>query len=92
MPTQANNQNSADRQPASCRRQLPRYRRLKSGEVTFGKAATSCRVLNLSDAGAALQFQTTYGLPGTFELRLGSFTRNCRAAWATDTTIGVYFV
>jgi len=75
------------------RRALPRYRRLKSGEITFGKIAVPCTVRNLSDNGASLEFQSTWGLPARFDLKVGhDLTRRCQAAWVGGTSMGVCFI
>ena len=74
-------------------RTQPRFRRLKNGEVAFGKLRVPCTVRNLSECGAELKFQTAYGLPGTFALKIAAEPpRTCRARWLTDTMMGVQFV
>ena len=74
------------------RRAKRRGRTLKSGKIILGKRAVPCTVHNLSETGARLKVQTTFGIPATFEFSMpGQPTRICKVAWLDDTTIGVQF-
>jgi hypothetical protein len=75
------------------RRDRTRGRMLKSGKILLGKAFVPCAVRNLSDTGACLQVQTTYGIPGTFQFKLDDQPpRACKVAWLDGTKIGIQFV
>jgi hypothetical protein len=52
------------------RRAAQRLRMLKSGKIFLGSWGVPCTIRNLSDTGACLQVQTTYGIPSKFELAL----------------------
>jgi hypothetical protein len=74
------------------RRGYIRGRMLKSGKILLGKAAVPCTVRNLSETGACLQVQTTYGLPSTFEFVIDDKPpRACKVTWLDSTMIGVLF-
>ncbi len=74
------------------RRETNRLRMLKSGKILLGKAAVPCTVRNLSDGGACLQLQSTYGLPAAFELALDDTPpRACKVVWLDATTVRVQF-
>jgi len=74
------------------RRDSKRLRLLKSGRILLGKATVPCTVRNLSDGGARLQVQSTFGLPGTFELALDDRPpRTCKVIWLDATTLRVRF-
>jgi hypothetical protein len=49
-------------------------------------------VRNLSDGGARLQVQTTFGLPAAFELAYDDHPpRACKVIWLDSTTLRVQF-
>jgi hypothetical protein len=49
-------------------------------------------VRNLSDGGARLQVQSTFGLPSTFELAFDETPpRACKVVWLDATTLRVQF-
>jgi PilZ domain len=74
------------------RRAAARQRKLKSGKVSFGSCQVPCTVRSLSESGACLQVQTTYGIPGTFELALsGEHSKACKVTWADEKRLGVQF-
>ena len=71
----------------------PRHRVLKGAFIVVSEKAPKleCTVRNISDTGAALQVSTTFGLPQAFDIIVDGVRRRCRAAWRTDTKIGVSF-
>jgi hypothetical protein len=74
------------------RRDSARLRLLKSGKILLGKAAVPCTVRNMSDSGARLQVQSTFGLPSAFELALDDHPpRACKVVWLDATTLRVQF-
>ena len=65
---------------------------LKSGKILLGSWAVPCTVRNLSETGACLEVQTTYGIPATFQFILPDYpARSCKVVWLGDTKIGVHF-
>jgi PilZ domain-containing protein len=74
------------------RRDSARLRMLKSGKILLGKAAVPCTVRNLSEGGACLQLQSTYGLPSAFDFALDDKPpRHCKVVWLDATTVRVEF-
>jgi hypothetical protein len=74
------------------RRDSTRLRLLKSGKILLGKVAVPCTVRNLSDGGARLQVQSTFGLPSAFELAFDDNPpRPCKVVWLDATTLRVQF-
>ncbi len=74
------------------RREGTRLRRLKSAKILLGKAHVPCTVRNLSDGGARLEVQSTYGLPAAFELAFDDNPpRACKVVWLDATTLRVQF-
>jgi hypothetical protein len=74
------------------RRESSRLRLLKSGKILLGKASVPCTVRNLSDGGARLQVQSTFGLPSAFELACDDHPpRTCKVIWLDATTLRVRF-
>src|SRR5512140_787914 len=67
----------------------PRKRVLKGAFIITSEKAPklACTVKNISDTGAALQVQTTYGLPAAFDLIVDNQRFHCRSMWRTDTKI-----
>ena len=74
------------------RRDNARLRMLKSGKILLGKASVPCTVRNLSDGGARLQVQSTFGLPAAFDLAFDDHPpRACKIVWLDATTLRVQF-
>jgi hypothetical protein len=74
------------------RRETTRLRMLKSGKILLGKATVPCTVRNLSDGGACLQVQSTYGLPSAFDFAVDDKPpRACKVVWLDATTVRVQF-
>jgi hypothetical protein len=74
------------------RRGTARFRKLKSGRVSFGNSRVSCTVKSVSESGACLEVETTLGLPGMFELAMaGEQTKSCTVKWADYKKLGVSF-
>jgi hypothetical protein len=74
------------------RRKAPRRRILKSGTIMLGSAKVPCAVRNLSEIGACLVVQTTFGIPGTFKCVMPDRTpQTCQVIWRDDTKLGVRF-
>jgi PilZ domain len=75
------------------RRKRPRRRILKSATIRLGKQhAIPCAVRNLSEIGACLVVQATFGITGGFQLLMpGHAPRTCKVIWSTDTKLGVEF-
>ena len=74
------------------RRSDQRTRNYKSGKILLGSWKVPCTVRNVSEAGACLEVQTTYGIPATFEFVLPNHPpRTCKVVWLSDTKIGVEF-
>jgi hypothetical protein len=78
----------------SDKRHSSRRRVYKGAHISFhGLHATiDCVVKNYSESGARLAFETTVGVPNTFDLvRDGSPSRNCRVVWRLSEEVGVIF-
>jgi hypothetical protein len=74
------------------RREAARFRKLKSGKVSFDGARIPCIVRSISETGACLEVQTTHGLPGKFDLAIpGEGPKACTVTWANDNKLGVQF-
>jgi hypothetical protein len=74
------------------RRHTQRMRMLKSGKIFLGSWGVPCTVRSLSETGACLQVQTTYGIPSTFELVVADGERRtCKVMWLDSTRLGVQF-
>jgi len=74
------------------RRASARLRMLKSGKILLRKKAVPCTMRNLSDGGACLQLQSTYGLPSAFDFALDDKPpRACKVIWLDATTVRVEF-
>jgi hypothetical protein len=77
------------------RRNTPRQRVLKTGTVSFARAAgIDCVVRNMSEAGACLQVASPLGIPDTFSLVIEKdhVSRPCRIVWRSANRIGVSFI
>lgn len=76
------------------RRGSPRNRTLKGGSITFGFAvAIDCIIRNMSETGAALEVESTAGIPAEFTLLIKPETirRKCRVIWRSAKRLGVHF-
>lgn len=77
------------------RRKTQRANTVKPGSVSFGVAAiVDCTVLNMSPAGACLEFAFRPVLPKGFSVVIKPeyIRRSCRIAWQTGSRVGVEFV
>jgi PilZ domain len=75
------------------RRRPPRRRVLKSGKILLGTHPIPCTVRNISEIGACLKVQTTFGIPAVFDFLMADEpVRTCKTIWRTDTQIGVMFI
>jgi hypothetical protein len=70
-----------------------RRRVLKSAMIEFEGGAYSCAVRNLSEAGAALDVPSSFGIPHEFQLVIeaNQVTRQCRVIWRKENRLGVTF-
>ncbi len=74
------------------RRAHIRHRVLRSGKIVLGRAAIPCTIRNVSDGGACLELQTTYGIPPQFELAMANEqTRPCKVRWLDGRRMGVQY-
>ncbi len=77
------------------RRKTQRRRTLKGGRIVFngGFSSLSCKIRNLSEGGARLEFETVLGVPSEFVLIFddGSPSKNCVVRWRDATSLGVEF-
>jgi DNA-binding response OmpR family regulator len=77
------------------RRQHPRVRTLKRGQIIYRQSSCTldCLVLNISDGGAALQPADFVELPETFLLKLEHGpTHRCEVCWRHGNKMGVRFL
>ncbi len=77
------------------RRKAQRARTLKAGTIAFNHAAgITCRVRNLSPAGACLEVASQIGIPDAFLLIIDydNFRQPCHVIWRSATRIGVAFL
>lgn len=76
------------------RRASQRYRVFKGGTITFENSGIACTVRNISDSGAAIDFENPVILPQSFTLSIArdNFVRNCRPVWRNDKRIGLAFL
>jgi len=73
-------------------RKGPRRRTFKSGKILLGRREVLCTVRNLSETGACLEVQTTYGIPALFQFLMpNQAAQNCKVMWRNDTKLGVHF-
>jgi hypothetical protein len=74
-------------------RTAPRHRVLKAGTIEFGGTAINCMVRNFSNAGAALDVTSLFGIPDHFTLVLPADGHHlpCHVVWRKDKRIGVAF-
>lgn len=75
------------------KRRVRRTRVLKAGMISFGGAAISCVVRNLTKSGAMLDVASPLGVPREFTLMISSdeVRRECRIVWTKERRIGVSF-
>jgi len=76
------------------KRTTPRSRILKSGTISFDRAAgIDCVVRNISDEGACLEVTSPLGIPDEFTLVIKSdnLLRTCQIVWRSARRIGVRF-
>lgn len=76
------------------KRASQRCRVFKGGTITFENSGIACTVRNISDSGAAIDFEYPVILPQSFTLSItrDNFVRNCRPVWRNDKRIGLAFV
>jgi len=74
-------------------RRAIRRRVLKGAIIEFDRAAFSCAVRNLSEAGAALDLPYVLAIPHEFTLIMETdqLSRRCRVIWRKENQIGVAF-
>jgi hypothetical protein len=76
------------------RRKIQRLRAVKAGTISFNQAGgITCRVRNLSAAGACLEVESQLGIPDDFVLVISydKFSRRSHVIWRSDTRMGVEF-
>ncbi len=76
------------------RRRVQRLRAVKAGTISFNRAGgITCRVRNLSPAGACLEVASQVGIPDDFVLVISydKFSRRSHVIWRSDTRMGVEF-
>ena len=76
------------------RRKVQRLRAVKAGTISFNRAGgITCRVRNLSAAGACLEVASQVGIPDDFVLVIGydKFSRHSHVIWRSDTLMGIEF-
>jgi hypothetical protein len=76
------------------RRRLQRLRALKAGTISFNRAGgITCRVRNMSPAGACLEVTSQVGIPDNFVLVVSydKISQTCHVIWRSDTRLGVEF-
>lgn len=75
------------------KREALRTRVLKAGSISFGGAAISCMVRNISATGALLEVESPLGIPERFVLVVPSdqLSRPCRTIWKSERRLGVRF-
>lgn len=83
------------REEDDIRRESPRIKTLKSGQIVFNNSTCSvdCLILNMSDGGAAIQPTDAHDLPRTFLLKiLNGPTQQCEVCWRYENKLGVRFL
>lgn len=75
------------------KRESLRTRVLKTGSISFGGAAISCTVRNISATGALLEVESPLGIPERFLLVVPTdqWSRPCRVIWKSERRLGVRF-
>ena len=69
------------------RRRLKRLRALKAGIISFNRAGgITCRVRNMSPAGACLEVSSQVGIPDNFVLVVSydKFSQSCHVIWRSE--------
>ena len=69
-------------------------RPLKAGIISFNRACgITCRVRNMSPAGACLEVSSQVGIPDNFVLVVSydKFSQSCHVIWRSETRMGVEF-
>ena len=76
------------------KRKQPRTDVDEPGYILIGGSPMSCRVLNISIEGAALEVRDPALVPNNFQLTTTKdhVTRNCRTVWIAQNRIGVIFI
>ncbi len=75
------------------KRKAGRHRVLKAGKITFGGGVIDCTIRNMSETGAALDVESSVGIPDQFTLVVSGdrMKQRCRVAWRKEKRIGVLF-
>ena len=75
------------------KRESLRTRVLKTGSISFGGAAISCMVRNISATGALLEVESPLGIPERFLLVVPTdqLSWPCRVIWKSERRLGVRF-
>ncbi len=75
------------------KRTMPRHRVFKAGTIAFRGGTVDCTVRNLSDAGAALEVASPFGIPQDMTLIVPVDHRKhrCHVVWRKEKRIGVAF-
>jgi hypothetical protein len=75
------------------RRRMPSTLVFNPGKILFGGGEIPCTVRNLSELGACLMVQSTFGLPAAFQLVMqNQAPQTCKVVWRDYTVLGVHFV
>jgi hypothetical protein len=78
------------------KRHAERRRTYKGGKIVFnhGRSAIDCTIKNMSRGGAALNVDSSLGIPNEFILVVSpeNAQKACRVAWKTETLIGIAFL
>ncbi len=77
------------------RRDNPRLKTIKSGQIIYKNATSvmACTILNMSEGGATLQPADHFDCPETFTLRLRHGpTYRCEVCWQYGNKLGVRFL
>ena len=86
---------AADQLRTSDRREKPRHRVLKRGQIILSiNSAIDCAVRNLSDSGAGLRIDGIFPMPREFDLVIGDsgVKRRVRIQWQVGNDLGVVFL
>jgi hypothetical protein len=77
------------------RRRAERHRTLKHARIVLDNRMSTfdCIIRNISNTGAMLEISAPIGVPGHFELAIGTSVHGptCTVRWRTDHAIGVSF-
>lgn len=85
--------NSASRSKIIERRKLERIDVDEIAYISGDGASLRCRVVNMSEQGAAVELPAKRHVNSTFKLMLEKdrIVRSCRLIWSSDNLIGVSF-